>query len=107
MISLPIEPLGLAGLGFKFRGPRDLSSGNRCQPGRHDGRVRLRRSKEAKQRASGVRLPGCVGDRAGERKSRLKFRWNRPDVGYARNVYQLANLLEANFHLATRNDRGD
>ena len=71
-----------------------------------DRRGRLWRCEEAEQRERGVRLTGRTGDGSGERKSGLEFGRNRPDKGHTRDVYELADLLKADLHLAARDDRG-
>src|ERR1700688_2171940 len=76
------------------------------QPGLQDHRRRLGRCEEADQRTSRLGLPDRAGERTREKNHRLDLGRNRADEGNSRDMYQLADLLEADLHLATRDDRG-
>ena len=47
-------------------------------------------------------MPDRRGERARERESRLQLGRKRTDKGDSRNVYQFADLLEADLRLSTR-----
>src|SRR5262245_15947934 len=74
------------------------------QPGLQNHRRRLRRCEEADQRTGSLGLPDSAGEHPHEKGRWLNLGRNRADKGNSRNMYQLANLLEADLRLATRDD---
>src|ERR1700682_2166743 len=76
------------------------------QPGLRDHRRCLGRGEEADQRISRLGLSYRTGERSREGNRRLEFGRNRSDEADAGDMYQLADLLEADRHLATRDNLG-
>ena len=86
---------------FETKRLRKLSFREWHQPGFQDHRRCLGRREEADQRTSRLGLPDRSGERTRVKNHRLELGRNRADEGNSRDIYQLADLLEADLRLAT------
>src|SRR6266404_6465102 len=91
---------------FETKRLRKLSFREWHQSGFQDHRRCLGRREEADQRTSRLGLPDRTGERTRVKNHRLELGRNRADEGNTRDIYQLADLLEADLRLATRDNPG-